>query len=119
MIYFASRHILKVYSLLKENEMSSHKDKIAKLSQILEEWDYKVDRLEHRVKDLPDELKAAAEKKYQKLLDFRDNLKEKEEELISSSEHAVEEIEHSIESAVDTFKLLFEDVEVNTKVEGI
>jgi archaellum component FlaC len=99
--------------------MSSHKDKIAKLAQTLEEWDYKVDRLEHRVKDLPDELKAAVEKKYQKLLSLRDSLKEKEQTLISSSEHAVEEIEHSIEEVVDTFKLLFEDVEVHSKIEGI
>ena len=99
--------------------MSSHKDKIAKLAQTLEEWDYKLDRLEHRVKDLPDELKAAADKKYQKLLDFRDSLKQKEQALINSSEETVEEIEHSIEDTVGTFKLLFEDVDVNTKVEGI
>jgi len=99
--------------------MSSHKDKIAKLAQILEEWDYKVDRLEHRVKDLPDELKASVEKKYQKLLAYRDNLKEKEVELKNASGHAVEEIEHSIEEVVDTFKLLFEDVEVHSKIEGL
>ena len=99
--------------------MSSHKDKISKLSQTLEEWDYKLDRLEHRVKDLPDELKAAAEKKYQKLLDFRDSMKKKEQALMDSSEQKLDEIEHSIEDAVSTFKLLFEDVEVNTKVEGI
>lgn len=99
--------------------MSSHKDKITKLAQTLEEWDYKLDRLGHRVKGLPDELKAATEKKYQKLLDFRETLKQKEQALIESSEQAVAEIEASIDEAVDTFKLLFEDVEVNTKVEGI
>jgi chromosome segregation ATPase len=99
--------------------MASHKDKINKLAQTLEEWDYKLDRLEHRVKNLPDEIQAAAEKKYQKLLDFRDSLKEKEQALIESSEQALEEIEDSIEETIDTFKLLFEDVEVNTKVEGI
>ena len=99
--------------------MSSHKDKIAKLAQTLEEWDYKVDRLESRIKDLPDELKAVAERKYQKLLDFRDILKEKETELINASEHAVEDIEHSIEEVVDTFKILFEDIEVNSKIEGL
>lgn len=99
--------------------MSSHKQQIAKLAQILEEWDYKVDRLEHRVKDLPDEIKAAVEKKYQKLLDLRDNLKRKEQELLDASEHAVEEIEESIDEAVDTFKLIFEDVEVHSKIEGL
>ena len=99
--------------------MSSHKDKIAKLTQTLEEWDYKVDRLEHRVKDLPDEIKAVAVKKYQKLLNFRDSLKEKEAELKNASEHAVEDIEKSIDEVVDTFKLLFEDIEVNSKIEGL
>lgn len=99
--------------------MSSHQSKIARLTQTLEDWDYKLDRLEHRVKDLPDELKAAAEKKFQKLLGFRDTLKKKEEALISASEDVVEDIEHSIEDTIDTFKLLFEDLEVNTKVEGI
>tara|TARA_R110001592_G_scaffold237577_1_gene496824 strand:- start:21690 stop:21989 length:300 start_codon:yes stop_codon:yes gene_type:complete len=99
--------------------MSSHKDKIAKLAQTLEEWDYKLDRLEHRIKDLPDELKAVAEKKYQKLLDFRDSLKEKEAEIKNASDQAFEDIERSIEDAVETFKLLFEDVDVNSKIEGI
>jgi|TARA_R110001599_G_scaffold72427_3_gene201034 uncharacterized protein YoxC len=99
--------------------MSSHKAKINKLAQTLEEWDYKLDRLEHRVKGLPDELKAETEKKYQKLLDFRETLKQKEQALIESSGQAVNEIEASIEDTVDTFKLLFEDVEVNTNVEGI
>ncbi|MFT6028708.1 MAG: archaellum component FlaC [Oleiphilaceae bacterium] len=99
--------------------MSSHKDKITKLAQTLEEWDYKVDRLEHRIKDLPDELKALAEKKYQKLLAFRDSVKEKETELINASEYAVEVIEYSIDEAIDTFKLLFGDVEVHSKIEGL
>lgn len=98
--------------------MSSHHDQIAKLSKTLEEWDYKLDRLEHRVKDLPEELKAIAEKKYQKLLEFRDSFKAKEEALIDASEHALEEIEHSVEEAVDTFKLLFEDIDVDIEVEG-
>ena len=56
---------------------------------------------------------------YQKLLDFRETLKQKEQDLIESSEQAFDEIEASIEDTVDAFKLLFEDVEVNTKVEGI
>jgi archaellum component FlaC len=99
--------------------MSSHKDNIAKLAQTLEEWDYKVDRLEHRIKDLPDELKAVAEKKYQKLLAVRDSLKEKEAKLKSASNDAVEDIEKSIDEVVDTFKLLFEEVEVNSKIEGL
>tara|TARA_R110002167_G_scaffold22114_3_gene79542 strand:- start:797 stop:1096 length:300 start_codon:yes stop_codon:yes gene_type:complete len=99
--------------------MSSHKDKISKLAQTLEEWDYKLDRLEHRVKDLPDELQAVVEKKYQKLLGFRDSLKKKEQALVDASEEAFDEVEASIEDAVGTFKLLFDDVEVSTKIEGI
>lgn len=119
MIFFDLKHTLQAYGSFKENDMSSHKDKIAKLTQTLEDWDYKLDRLEHRLKDLPDEIKAKAEAKYEKLLSFRDSLKKKEQALVSASEDAVEDIEQSIDETVGTFKLLFEDVDVNTKVEGI
>jgi archaellum component FlaC len=98
--------------------MTSHHDQIAKLAKTLEEWDYKIDRLENRVKDLPDELRAIAEAKYQKVLDFRNELQEKEENFIEVSESAVQEIEKSVASIADTFKLLFKDVEVAVEVEG-
>ena len=52
-------------------------------------------------------------------MDLRDSLKEKEAKLKSASEHAVEDIEKSVDDVVDTFKLLFEDVEVNSKIEGL
>ncbi len=99
--------------------MSSHKDKITKLTQILEEWDYKLDRLEHRVKGLPDEVQEAVEQKFQKLLSYRDSLKKKEKDLVNATEQAIEDIEYSIDEAVDTFKLIFEDIEVHAKIEGI
>lgn len=98
--------------------MSSHHEQIQKFAQTLEEWDYKIDRLEHRVKDLPDELRSLAQNKFKKLLDYRDELKVKEERLIESSEHAVHEIEKSVEEVVDTFSLLFKDVEMDVEVEG-
>jgi len=98
--------------------MSSHHDQIAKFTKTLEEWDYKVDRLEHRVKDLPDELREMAQAKYQKLVDYRTELKDKETQLKASSEQAVAEIEKSVSDVLDTFKLLFDDVEMEVEVEG-
>jgi len=98
--------------------MTSHHDQIAKFTKTLEEWDYKVDRLEHRVKDMPEELRSIAQQKYQKLLSYRTEIKQREESLLASSEHAVHEVEKSIEDVWGTFKLLFEDVEMDVEVEG-
>ncbi len=98
--------------------MSSHHEQIQKLAKTLEDWDYKIDRLEHRVKDLPEELRSIAQNKYQKLLDYRAELKAKEEKIIESSEHAVHEIEKSIEDYANTFSLIFKEVEMDVQVEG-
>jgi uncharacterized coiled-coil DUF342 family protein len=98
--------------------MSSHHEQIEKFAKKLEEWDYKIDRMEHRVMDLPDELRSIAQNKYQKLLDYRSGLKEKEDKLVASSEHAVHEIEKSVEDVWNTVSLLFKEVEMEVEVEG-
>jgi len=98
--------------------MSSHHDKIQKLAERLEAWDYKIDRLENRVKGLPDEFRATAQEKYQKIKDYQSTLQHKEQSLKESTEHALHDIEHSFEEVWDTFKLLFEEVEMEVEVEG-
>jgi len=98
--------------------MTSHHDQITKFTKTLEEWDYKVDRLEHRVKDLPDELREIAQTKYQKLISYRNDLQQKEAKLAESSEKGLLDVEHSIDEVWGTFKLLFEEVEMEVEVEG-
>jgi len=98
--------------------MTSHHDKIEQLTERLEAWDYKVDRLESRVKGMPDELRKSAHKKFQKIKDYRLSLEEKEQALKEATEHAIDEVEGSFEEAWDTFKLLFEEVEMEIEVEG-
>ena len=41
--------------------MSSHHEHIEKFAKKAEEWDYKLDRLQHRLKDLPEEIKSKAQ----------------------------------------------------------
>ncbi len=98
--------------------MSSHHEKIDQLARRLEDWDYKIDRLEHRVKGLPDELRVAAQEKYQKIKDYQFSIQEKEQALKETTEHAIHDIEHSFEEVWNTFKLLFEEVEMDVEVEG-
>ena len=98
--------------------MSSHLDKIEQLAKRLEAWDYKIDRLEHRVKDLPDELRVAAQEKYQKIKDYQFSIQEKEQALKETTEHAIHDIENSFEEIWTTFKLLFEEVEMDVEIEG-
>jgi len=97
--------------------MSSHHETIKNLTDHLEEWDYKINLLETRIKDLPDELKGNAEEKYQKLKEFQSTIPEKERALKDATEHAIHDIEASFKDLFDTFKLLFEDIELEISVE--
>lgn len=65
--------------------MSSHHTAIQKFSQKLEELDYALDRLEHRLQDLPAEIKAKAGVKIQKLKDYRTELQDKEKALLADN----------------------------------
>lgn len=96
--------------------MTSHHDKIKQITEQLEAWDYKVDRLESRVKGMPDELRINAQEKLQKIKEYQQTLQQKLQALKEATERAVHEIENSFEEAWDTFKLLFETVEM--EVEG-
>lgn len=99
--------------------MSSHHTAIQKFSQKLEELDYTLDRLEHRLQDLPGEIKAKAGVKIQKLKDYRAELQEKEKALLADSEEKLHDAEEAIEDALGTVKILFEDIQIDMKVEGL
>lgn len=89
--------------------MTTHHDRIEALSKKLEEWDYKIDRLQHRAQDLPIELKGKAEQAYQEMVAARDQLREKQKILIDSSEQAYKDIEDSIEGLWRKVKQVFKD----------
>jgi uncharacterized protein YoxC len=103
---------------MEHRKMTSHHDKIEEITERLETWDYKVDRLESRVKGLPDELRIKALEKFQKIKDYQQSLQRKEQELKEATEHAVHEIENSFDEIWDTFKLLFKEIEMEVEVEG-
>jgi predicted nucleic acid-binding Zn-ribbon protein len=99
--------------------MTSHHDKIEQITERLEEWDYKVDRLESRVKSMPDEMRTNALEKFQKIKDYQQSLQHKEQELKEAAEHAIDDIESAFDEIWDTFKLLFEEVDMEVEVEGL
>lgn len=85
----------------------SHSELIEKIKAQLEEWDYELDRMEHRAADAQTELKS----KYHQLLD---DLKEKRTELVNkldqyedAAEDALEDLKEGLEMAWDSIKLGF------------
>lgn len=98
--------------------MSSHHQKIEQISQLMEEWDYKIDRLEHRIQGLPAELNEEIQEKYQQLKAYRSSLQEKQHTLKEAPAHIVEEIAEYLDDAKDAVKLLFEDIETDITVDG-
>jgi len=98
--------------------MSSHHQQIKQLSELMEEWDYKIDRLEHRIQGLPAELNEAIQAKYQKLQEYRSSLQEKQQALKDAPAHMAQELAESLDDAKDSIKLLFEDIETDITVDG-
>jgi DNA repair exonuclease SbcCD ATPase subunit len=99
------------------NTMSSHHELIEELAELLDEWDYKLDRLSHRVADLPKEVQQQTRDQLQKLKDFRENIRVQEKELRSKATKSVDELEELIDIAQDTFVLLYSDLTPQIKVE--
>ena len=85
----------------------SHSELIEKVKAQLEEWDYELDRMEHRAEAVQADLKS----KYHQLLD---ELKNKRTELIDkldqyedAAEDALEDLKEGVEMAWDSIKLGF------------
>ena len=85
----------------------SHSELIEKIKAQLDEWDYELDRMEHRAEDAQAELKS----KYHELLA---DLKEKRIELLNrmdqyedAAEDAIEDLKEGLEMAWDSIKLGF------------
>lgn len=85
----------------------SHSELIEKIKAQLEEWDYEIDRMEHRA----EEVQADVKTRYHHLLD---DLKEKRTELVNkldqyedAAEDALEDLKEGVEMAWDSIKLGF------------
>lgn len=85
--------------------MSSHKAFINKISSQLEKWDYDLDRLEHRVEGISDDLKEQLNKTITELKSSRSALSEKVSEYEQAGEDAVEDIKEGLEIAWDSIKM--------------
>ena len=80
---------------------------IEKLRRQLEEWDYQLDRFEHRVDDLSHDLRAKARTQVEEFRGKRRELESRIGELEKASERALEDLRDGIELAWDGLKTGF------------
>ena len=87
--------------------MSSHQDYIERLRKQLEEWDYELDRLEYRVRDLAGQAEQRAQEQLESARTYRQEVESKLEKLEESASHAFEDIRDGLEIAWDGLKTGF------------
>src|SRR5690554_7807720 len=80
---------------------------IDKMRNQLEDWDYQLDRFEHRVKDMRAELQNKAKVRIEEFRDKRRELEARVAELEKSSERALEDLRDGVELAWDGLKTGF------------
>lgn len=97
--------------------MSSHHDQIQTIANKLEEWDYKLDRLEHRLMDIPEGLRKTVHHKLEQVKQKRDQMLKRKAALQSGAGHAIHDAEESVEAVWDGVKLLFDEIELDVNVE--
>ncbi len=99
--------------------MASHHELIKGLAEQLEEWDYKFDRIQHRLADLPREVSEKVDARLKQLDTLRHKLSQAQKEIQEASQEAVEEIEKDLEELWKSVTALFDEVEVEVKVETV
>lgn len=87
--------------------MPSHEDYIQKLRNQLEEWDYELDRLEHRVEDLSNEARQRAKQKLEDAREYRQEVEGKLKRLEGAAGDAIQDIRDGLELAWDGLKTGF------------
>lgn len=87
--------------------MASHEEYIRKLRSQLEEWDYELDRLEHRMEDLGTEARERAKQKIEDARDYRRDVEGRLKKLESAAGDALQDIRDGIELAWDGLKTGF------------
>ena len=75
------------------------------LGQRIEEWEYQLDRFQHRVADLGDQARARADQQVAELQALRNELKDKLQHLEGQGEQALEDIRDGLELAWDGLHL--------------
>lgn len=85
----------------------SHESFIEKLRAQLEEWDYQLDRFEHRAKDMSHDLQEKAGTKVEEFRGKRHELEHKLGELEKASERALEDLRDGVELAWNGLKTGF------------
>lgn len=80
---------------------------IEKMRSQLEDWDYQLDRFEHRAKDMREELQSKAKTRVEEFRDKRRELEGRVAELEETSGRALEDLRDGIELAWDGLKTGF------------
>ncbi|MDX1805180.1 MAG: hypothetical protein R3292_14005 [Alcanivorax sp.] len=84
--------------------MSSHQQRIEKISDKLKNWDYQLDRLEHRLIDLSDDARQRANETLTTLKEQRQQLASRLEESRNSAGEMLDELKQSMDKAADDLK---------------
>lgn len=87
--------------------MSERRDFVQRAKQQLEDWDYQLDRFEHRVEDLARETQDKARALLRDAREQRSKLKDKLDSIESHSEAAWEDIKDGAEIAWDGLKTAY------------
>jgi len=95
--------------------MSSHKKLIKKLSKTLEEWDYQIDRLEHRVQGAPAEVKSKLDEKMKSVQKYKEIIKDKIGEVEKTSSAAVDDLNKTIDDTWASLKTAYDDLKSEFK----
>lgn len=85
--------------------MSNRQQYIDKIAAQLEEWDYDMDRLEHRVKDYQGEIKTKFEEKLKEVRNDISQVNHKVKEFVEASEDALEDLKDGLEIAKEGIRL--------------
>lgn len=87
--------------------MTSRQEYIDRLRKQLEEWDYELDRLEHRLEDLTDEAHSRARQKLEEAREYRHDVEGRLRKLEEAAGNALEDIRNGLEIAWDGLKTGF------------
>ncbi|EKF76055.1 hypothetical protein A11A3_01135 [Alcanivorax hongdengensis A-11-3] len=84
--------------------MASHQQRIEKISETLKNWDYQLDRLEHRLIDLSEEARQQAKEALADLKEQRKQMATRLEEGRSQAGEMLEDFKDGMEKTMDDFK---------------
>lgn len=87
--------------------MPSQHEYVNRLRQQLEDWDYQLDRLEHRVQDLGNDARDRAKQKLADVRRYRADVEARLKKLESAAGDALEDVRDGLEIAWDGLKTGF------------